>query len=100
MVKEGRICKDIDWYKSKPVNTYLAIDSSDEKFKARMLDSGGWLIVIFEWLDECGLPKRSISLPLGDFGDYVRSRAGEALIELPPWAKGLHENGKLSHEVL
>ncbi len=82
--RAGEIFRDVSYYKNRPVNTYLAIDPNDERFRARIVDDHGWIFVVLEWLDKDRLPSRSTSIQMGELGDYVESHNNELVIEWPP----------------
>jgi len=96
--RDGSLFRSIGYYNHKPVHVYLAIDPDNPNFDARIVDNHGWLIVIFEWLDENGLPYRSISENLGGIGDYVTQKNERAVINWPAWVESLQKVGRLIHQ--
>jgi hypothetical protein len=76
----------------------LAIDESDPKLRARIVDNNGWLFVIFKWLAADGSLCKSISSNLGELAEYTGVRNRQLVVEWPPWARALHDAGKLNYE--
>jgi len=94
--KDGLLVRDIHLQKNRPVNVYLAIDPLDSKFRVRIVDFGGRLSAILEWLNEDDLPVRSFSIDLGELGEYLHSIDGQPYLELPRWISCLAEVGKVT----
>jgi len=98
LVESGLVVRDVGFYKNRPVNTYLAIDPSDPKLKARIVDDNGWLFAIIEWLDEENRSGHSIGFNIGEFANYVRTIDGKLYLEWPSWISSLAEVGKAKFE--
>ena len=94
--KDGKLVRDVGYNKSRPVNNYLGVDLDDPGFRARITNDHGWLFVIFEWPDRSGTLRRSISMNMGELGDYVEPVGDELILKWPAWASRLAEAGRFS----
>jgi len=77
---------------------YLAIDPSDPELIIQVFDRNGWMFACITWLDKKGYPRISISVDLGDLGEYVRSKGGELYIEWPEWLALAIKHGRVTFE--
>ena len=94
--KFGVLVRHVSFCKNTPINVYLAVDPSNPKVKVRVVELRHWFYAIIEWLDDCGLPTRSVGVDLGELGEYVYSINGELYLKWPEWISHLAEAGKVS----
>ncbi len=96
--KSGEVLRGVGFYKGRPINEYLAIDTDNPGFCARIVDDHGWVFAILEWQNKNGTPSRSISFNLGELAEYITIRRGVGDLNWPEWVNTLHHAGKVKFE--